>query len=225
MDYLHLKFSKKYYPEYTGTEAEWIYAVSTNNVCALFGHKEVIDEALDATCTKNGLTRGSHCEVCEKVLIEQEVIEVKHNYINDICSICGCDTNGLIQKTYDEIILVLENAFANGKEQNYWHIKTFMDGNPEGEYIKTNSPSDKFTDALFNIHHEQSTLAHALSFCTQSDFILTAIDEQITITTTDWPEGLDSAITLTFVIENELIRSYEILAEGHELKAIFTYEE
>ena len=55
---------KKYYPEYTGTEQDWIYAVATNDVCALLGHKEVIDEALDATCTIDGLTEGSHCEVC-----------------------------------------------------------------------------------------------------------------------------------------------------------------
>ncbi len=130
----------------------------------------------------------------------------------------------MIQKTYDEIVLVLENAFANSEGQNYWCVKAFMDGKPEGEYNKTNIPSE-LADVVFDIHHEQSTLAQALSFCTQFNFILTAINDQITITTTDWSEELDSAITLTFVIENELIRSYEILSEGHEFKAMFTYEE
>ena len=30
---------KKHYPEYTGTEEEWILAIVTSNKCALFGHK------------------------------------------------------------------------------------------------------------------------------------------------------------------------------------------
>ncbi len=35
------------------------------------GHTPVIDEALAATCTATGLTAGSHCSVCEAVLVEQ----------------------------------------------------------------------------------------------------------------------------------------------------------
>ena len=88
---------KKYYPEYTGTEEDWIYATATNNVCLLFGHKEVIDEAIDATCTVNGLTEGKHCEVCKKVLVNQEVTEASHDYVGNICSKCGfnSETNGI----------------------------------------------------------------------------------------------------------------------------------
>ena len=88
---------KKYYPEYTGTEEDWIYATATNNVCLLFGHKEVIDEAIDATCTVNGLTEGKHCEVCKKVLVNQEVTEASHDYVDNICSKCGfnSETNGI----------------------------------------------------------------------------------------------------------------------------------
>ena len=88
---------KKYYPEYTGTEEDWIYATATNNVCLLFGHKEVIDEAINATCTVNGLTEGKHCEVCKKVLVNQEVTEASHDYVDNICSKCGFngETNGI----------------------------------------------------------------------------------------------------------------------------------
>ena len=79
---------QKYYPEYTGTEQDWIYAVTTNNVCALFGHKEVTDQAIGATCTENGLTQGSHCEVCNEVFVQQEVVDANHNYVNGVCSQC-----------------------------------------------------------------------------------------------------------------------------------------
>ena len=72
---------KKYYPEYTGTEQDWIYAVATNNVCALFGHKEIVDSAIEATCTTNGLTVGSHCEICGNVFVKQELVEaIGHDY-------------------------------------------------------------------------------------------------------------------------------------------------
>ena len=117
----------------------------------------------------------------------------------------------------------MENAIANGKGQNYWSLKTFIDGDYSGEYDKNNSSSQEFIDAIFDIHHPQSTIGNILSYFKESDFIVTKIGEQITITTTDFPEGVDSEITLIFV-ENELIRSYEISSNEYKFKAIFTYE-
>ena len=84
---------KKHYPEYTGTEKEWIYAVSTNDICSLFGHTVVIDKAVQATCTTNGLTEGCHCEICGEVIVEQTMIEASHNYVGTVCSVCGFDCN------------------------------------------------------------------------------------------------------------------------------------
>jgi hypothetical protein len=39
------------------------------------GHTEVIDKAVEATCTSTGLTEGKHCSVCETVLTAQTVID------------------------------------------------------------------------------------------------------------------------------------------------------
>ena len=45
------------------------------------GHKEVIVEGKDATCTEDGLTDGKYCEVCNKTLEEQKVITAAgHKY-------------------------------------------------------------------------------------------------------------------------------------------------
>lgn len=53
------------------------------------GHTEVIDAAVEATCTTTGLTEGKHCYVCNEVLIKQEIIFGKHSFANQICSTCG----------------------------------------------------------------------------------------------------------------------------------------
>ena len=41
------------------------------------GHKAVSDKAVDSTCTKAGLTEGSHCSVCGTVIIAQKTISAK----------------------------------------------------------------------------------------------------------------------------------------------------
>ena len=55
-------------------------------------HKRVADPEVAATCDKTGLTAGSHCEVCGKVFVEQEVIP-KTNHMDlggdGKCDICG----------------------------------------------------------------------------------------------------------------------------------------
>ena len=38
------------------------------------GHTEVIDEAVEATCTEPGKTEGKHCSVCDEVLVAQKDI-------------------------------------------------------------------------------------------------------------------------------------------------------
>ena len=57
------------------------------------GHTTVVDEAIASTCTKTGLTEGSHCSVCNAVLIAQiETPKKSHTYDNKydaICNVCG----------------------------------------------------------------------------------------------------------------------------------------
>lgn len=59
-------------------------------------HTEVIDPAVDPTCTSTGLTEGKHCSVCEKVLVAQRIIptahtEVSHEAKAPTCSEAGWD--------------------------------------------------------------------------------------------------------------------------------------
>lgn len=53
-------------------------------------HEEVIDEAVAATCTRDGVTEGSHCSKCGEVLEEQTVIPAMgHQYAGGTCERCG----------------------------------------------------------------------------------------------------------------------------------------
>ena len=61
------------------------------------GHTEVTDAAVEATCTKTGLTEGSHCAVCNEVLVAQlEVPKKDHTpgaqatcTEDQVCTVCG----------------------------------------------------------------------------------------------------------------------------------------
>lgn len=56
----------------------------------LASHTEVTDEAVEATCTESGLTKGSHCSVCGEVLVAQSVVDaLGHSYENHVCTVCG----------------------------------------------------------------------------------------------------------------------------------------
>lgn len=43
-------------------------------------HTAVIDKAVSATCETDGLTEGSHCSVCGKTLVPQNVVPARHSW-------------------------------------------------------------------------------------------------------------------------------------------------
>ncbi len=60
-------------------------------------HTAVPDAAVPATCTESGLTEGSHCSICNEVLVAQEVIPAGHkadsvqfeNVVAATCTVAG----------------------------------------------------------------------------------------------------------------------------------------
>ena len=98
-------------------------------------HTPVADAAVPATCKDTGLTEGSHCSVCNKILVEQTIAPVlehdmtsatcispatcrrncgytegtvsKHVIANGICTICEAKTISTVEE--------LKNIALNGK--------------------------------------------------------------------------------------------------------------
>ena len=85
-----------YGPDATCTEPQTC-AVCGEMLDPAKGHTEVIDKAVEATCTETGLTEGKHCSVCNAILQKQEVVPAKgHTYGPDAtctepqtCAVCG----------------------------------------------------------------------------------------------------------------------------------------
>ena len=77
-------------------------------------HTEVIDQAIAATCTKTGLTQGSHCSTCNKILVKQNVVPItKHTEVIDKAVAATCTKTGLTQGSHCvtcDTILVKQNV-------------------------------------------------------------------------------------------------------------------
>ncbi len=85
---------------------------SSNSWCGHFtnlikGHNKVTDVAVAATCTETGLTEGSHCSYCGKIITVQEIIPASHTYNTTIttptCTAVGYTTHScfVCESTYN----------------------------------------------------------------------------------------------------------------------------
>jgi len=78
------------------------------------GHTEVIDAAVEPTCTETCLTEGKHCSVCNEVLVAQNVVPAKgHTEVIDAAVEPTCTETGLTEGKHCSVcneVLVKQNV-------------------------------------------------------------------------------------------------------------------
>lgn len=75
-------------------------------------HIEVVDKAVEPTCTKTGLTEGKHCSVCNKVLVKQEVVPALGFTVSG--SVAGATDNVMVTLLKDGVVAARGDVRADG---------------------------------------------------------------------------------------------------------------
>ena len=84
-----------YDPNTCGTQTVTVSALGFTDVVTItISHKEVADPAVAASCTQTGLTVGSHCETCGKVIVKQTVIPAKGHSYQSVVTAPTCGAEG-----------------------------------------------------------------------------------------------------------------------------------
>ncbi len=121
----------------TDTEATCTESGSKHQVCSdcgvtlktetvpAKGHTEVADAASAATCTENGRTAGTHCSVCNAVVIAPTVIPAKgHNEVVDAAKAATCTESGVTEGKHCTVCKAVTKAqqtvAATGHTNGEW---------------------------------------------------------------------------------------------------------
>ena len=98
-------------------------------------HTTVIDEAVPATCKDTGLTEGSHCSVCNEVLVAQTVVPKTedHTTVIDVAVPATCKNIGLTEGSHCSVCnkVLVEQETVSKLKHVYDQKKT------DSEYIRT----------------------------------------------------------------------------------------
>ena len=73
----------------------------TSIIPKITSHTEVIDPAISATCTTDGMTEGKHCSVCNETIVAPTTIrKLNHVEVTDPAISATCTTNGKTEGTH-----------------------------------------------------------------------------------------------------------------------------
>ena len=159
------------------------------------GHTVVTDAAVAPTCTTTGLTEGSHCSVCNTVLVKQEVIPVtEHNAVVDQAVPATCIATGLTEGSHcadcGKVLVAQEEVPALGHDWDAGKVNKAATCTEDGEKIFTCMRCGKIrAEAISATGHTVVTDAAVAPTCT----------------TTGLTEGSHCSVCNTVLVKQEVI--------------------
>ena len=108
-------------------------------------HQAVVDEAVEADCENTGLTEGQHCELCGKVLIEQETVAATGHSYEAVVTDPTCEEGGYTTYTcYCGDSYTGDEVAALGHDMGNWETTLEATCMDEGEERRDCSRCDHF---------------------------------------------------------------------------------
>jgi len=177
---------------------------SETRAIAAKGHTEVIDEAVEPTCTETGLTEGKHCSACDVVLVKQEVVAAKGHDYKSVVTAPTCTERGYTTHTCTVCGDNYVDSYVAAKGHSYgaWSVTTAPTCTEQGVERRDCKNCDHFEtrDIAAKGHTE-------------------VIDKAVapTCTETGLTEGKHCSVCDVVLVKQEVVA-----AKGHDYKSVVT---
>ncbi len=165
--YWYCSLCEKYFSDENATQK----IALENTVVEAKGHNVVIDPAVPADYEHTGLTEGSHCSVCNKVLVEQEVVpklmkdeySIKYYVNNSDTYLASLNISNSNPTSYTgEKTITLSNLHVDGYKFDGW-----FDGEGDNASRVTNIP--KGNEGNVELFAHWSEITYTIDFSTPFD--------------------------------------------------------
>ena len=140
---------------------------------AAIPHTEVVDKAVEPTCTETGLTEGKRCSVCSAVLVEQKVVPAKgHTEVVDKAVEPTCTKAGLTEGKHCSVCnkVLVKQTIVPAKGHSWDSGKITIAPTCTGTGVKTytcTACAATRTETVSATGHTAVTVAKVEPTCTQ----------------------------------------------------------
>ena len=133
------------------------------------GHTEVVDTAVEPTCTQTGLTAGKHCSVCKEVLVAQTVINKKDHTYTTVVTKPTCTEQGYTTYTCDCGESYVSD-YVNAKGHTYTTVVTNPTCTEQGYTTYTCGCGESYVSDYVNAKGHTYTTTVTNPTCTEQGY-------------------------------------------------------